>query len=106
MVTTYSFDFAGLSQVVAACYSPQHRATFANATRTTSDPLSSTFSNTHNGWVAGGGVEVLVAGDWSIKGEYQCADIGTKTNSFPIGSFDPAVKLTVSTVRVGLNKHF
>jgi outer membrane immunogenic protein len=92
--------------VVAACCSPQHRATFANATRTTGGPPPSSFSNTHNGWVAGGGVEMLFAGDWSIKGEYQYADLGTKTYSFPIGGFDPDVKLTVSTVRLGLNKHF
>jgi outer membrane immunogenic protein len=85
---------------------PQHHATFANATRTSSSVAGQSVSNTHNGWVAGGGVEVLIAGDWSIKGEYQYADLGTKTYSFPIAGFDPDVKLTVSTVRLGLNKHF
>jgi outer membrane immunogenic protein len=37
------------------------------------------FSKTRKGWTAGGGVEIAVGGNWSVKGEYLYYDLGNTT---------------------------
>lgn len=71
---------------------------FANATATPSGPPASTA--THTGWVAGAGVEFMLADNISANLEYRYADYGTQSYS------GTNVSLTDSTVRVGLNYHF
>lgn len=39
------------------------------------------FSNSRTGWVAGGGVEWMLASNWLARGEYLHADFGTLTNT-------------------------
>lgn len=74
------------------------------------------YSDTQNflGWVAGGGVEVAVNQQISLKGEALYQDLGSKTYTFrPDGDDDvPYEQITAEgllsgwTARVGLNFHF
>jgi outer membrane immunogenic protein len=61
-------------------------------------------SNTHIGYVLGGGVEVGITPNWTGKLEYQYLDFGSETySSIPA---DPSVSMNAHTVRVGLNYKF
>lgn len=68
-------------------------------------------SKTMSGWVAGGGVEWAFAGNWSVKGEYLHADLGSATTfssllpAFRVG-FSHAHSVTVDVARAGLNYKF
>jgi outer membrane immunogenic protein len=56
-----------------------------------------------NGWTAGGGVEYKLAPAWSVKAEYQYFDFGSAD---VIGGGDTFNnKLTVETVKAGVNYH-
>jgi outer membrane immunogenic protein len=65
---------------------------------------------TRAGWTAGGGVEAIVATNWSVKVEYLYMDFGTFNTTFTgAGVFTPIVlstHLTDNIVRVGFNYHF
>jgi outer membrane immunogenic protein len=65
---------------------------------------------TRAGWTAGGGVEAIVATNWSVKVEYLYMDFGTFNTTFTgAGVFTPIVlstRLTDNIVRVGFNYHF
>lgn len=68
-------------------------------------PIDQVVSETHVGWVAGVGLEAMVAEGVSVKAEYLYRDLGAATyafNGFP--PFDQS--LTASTVTVGVNFHF
>jgi outer membrane immunogenic protein len=72
-----------------------------------------TISTTKAGWTAGGGVEAMVAPNWSIKAEYLYVDFGNTTTtvvnpfvSVPQTSFSHATDLKANIVRAGLNYHF
>ena len=76
-----------------------------------------TISNTRAGWVAGGGVEWAVSGNWSIKGEFLHVDLGTTTNTslfvanaggnpFPNAFITHNHRLTEEIARAGLNYKF
>jgi len=67
------------------------------------------------GWTLGGGIEYLVLPNWSIKGEYQYLDFGSKT--FILPEFTTAgaptafaiatnLKSQFHTARFGINYHF
>ncbi len=67
--------------------------------------------NVDAGWVIGGGVEHKFTPNWSVKGEYQYMDLGSRSVSgvFPLtpqffASTNYAERF--STVRVGLNYRF
>ena len=62
-------------------------------------------SGTFDGWTAGGGVEYLVSPAWSIKGEYLHFDFGNQTVQFTGTGENWGNKLTVDTVKFGLNYH-
>jgi outer membrane immunogenic protein len=55
----------------------------------------------HLGWVAGGGVEYMFAPQWSVKAEYDYADLGDAKYSF--GGATKSSDLTLQTVKVGVN---
>jgi outer membrane immunogenic protein len=86
--------------------------TFAAATE------SGSISTTRTGWAAGGGMEVGVAGPWTVKVEYLHVDLGsastTSTNlraftpsiAFPQNPFTHSVDLTANILRVGVNYRF
>jgi len=83
-------------------------ATDANYLESRSD------STTHTGWVLGGGLEVALDQNWSLRGEYLYYDLGKKTYSVTYP--DPAdndshtlsskADLTMHTFRVGVNYKF
>ena len=60
------------------------------------------------GWTYGGGLEYKITQDWSAKGEYQFFDFGTKTATLTSGAgvFPYSNRLTVQTVKIGLNYKF
>ncbi len=80
-------------------------------------PAFGSLSTTRTGWTAGGGLEWMVAPNWSVKAEYLYYDLGTTT--FGLG---PLTRLNVATsfvdqpsmrtrwnghvARAGINYHF
>lgn len=74
------------------------------------------FSNneTRTGWTVGGGVETVLAPQWTFKAEYLYSDFGDVTGSstFPTPPITPGythlhrVELVTQVVRVGLNYRF
>jgi opacity protein-like surface antigen len=65
-------------------------------------------SGTFTGWTIGGGVEYLIAPQWTIKAEYMYYDFGNNTFSCcggaTNGRFDES--LTSNTIKVGFNYIF
>jgi len=58
------------------------------------------------GWIVGGGVEQRISGPWSAKLEYLYADFGG-ADYFTLANHTPEhVRLTIQTVRLGLNYSF
>jgi outer membrane immunogenic protein len=71
---------------------------------------SASFNHTKTGWVAGGGLEAALGGNWSGRIEYLHLDLGSVSDSFSSPSpFVPALTTSLSSnlhndlVRVGLN---
>jgi outer membrane immunogenic protein len=62
-------------------------------------------NTSHNGWVAGGGLEYAITNNLTFKTEYQYLDFESKTLAAAGASFID-VKPTVHTVRGGLNWKF
>jgi outer membrane immunogenic protein len=67
-------------------------------------------SSVRAGWTAGGGVEAMLAPNWSFKLEYLYVDLGRRSLSLlsstsPI-TFDTALDFHEHVVRAGLNYHF
>lgn len=58
-------------------------------------------SKTHNGWTIGAGVEQAIAGNWSVKGEYQYASFNKETYAGLVN-----LGADVHTVKAGLNYRF
>jgi outer membrane immunogenic protein len=69
-----------------------------------------TGSPRHNGSTIGGGLEYLIAKNWSAKAEYQYIDLGheslfgVSTGGTPVTT--SSIRNRFNTVRVGLNYHF
>ena len=61
------------------------------------------FNTTKAGYAAGGGVEGVVSGDWTVKLEYLFMDFGTFTNN--IAPIPLSTHVTDNIVRIGLNYH-
>jgi outer membrane immunogenic protein len=61
-------------------------------------------SNTHLGYALGGGLEYMLAANWSIKGEYLWVDTGTKTYTFVGAAASEGWKGSVA--HAGLNYRF
>lgn len=61
-------------------------------------------SQTHIGWTVGAGLEVAIADNISVFGEYDYYDFGEATYDFT--PFDADVTSTLNTVKVGLNVGF
>ena len=76
---------------------------FANATLTdiTTFPPNENYTATHTGWVVGAGVQFALADRLSANIEYRYANYGTAI--YESGS--PAIALTDSSIRVGLDFH-
>jgi outer membrane immunogenic protein len=70
-----------------------------------------TFTDHKTGWVAGGGVEGALAGNWTAKIEYLYLQLGSTSDSFVLPAFAPATMVANSSIhdhifRVGLNYRF
>jgi outer membrane immunogenic protein len=64
-------------------------------------------TETFFGWTAGGGLEVAVAPQWSIKAEYLHSDLGAQFFIFPPATaFPRAPSLETDVVKAGLNYRF
>lgn len=69
------------------------------------------FKQTRGGWVAGGGIEARLFGNWTGKVEYLHLDLGTMTNSFALADPFSLALATKSSFkddifRIGLNYRF
>jgi len=65
--------------------------------------------NIHDGWTAGGGIEVALAPHWSLKAEYLYMDFGTKTTTWAVPglpTLTDSTRLNMNVVRTGLNYRF
>jgi outer membrane immunogenic protein len=70
--------------------------------------FTSNFKQTKGGWVAGGGIEAWLFGNWTGKIEYLHLDLGTINHSFPTGevfftSLGSQSHIRNDIVRVGVN---
>jgi len=74
--------------------------------------FSSTFKRTNGGWVAGGGIEAWVFGNWTAKAEYLHFDFGSVSHTFATGvpvavnqvtSLGSQAQVRNDVVRIGLN---
>jgi outer membrane immunogenic protein len=67
-------------------------------------------SATRDGWTVGAGLEYMFMPNWSAKIEYDYYDFGNKTTTLvaPTGVTGDTInsKLTVNTVKAGINYHF
>jgi outer membrane immunogenic protein len=59
-------------------------------------------SNLHAGWTAGGGLEVGLTSNWSVKAEYLYIDLGTES----YGLTGTSNGLTSNLLRFGMNYRF
>jgi outer membrane immunogenic protein len=60
-------------------------------------------SDTVAGWTVGGGLEVKLDRNWSVKGEYLYVDVG---DSFNLGGGERATLEDLHIVRGGINYKF
>jgi outer membrane immunogenic protein len=62
-----------------------------------------------NGWAIGGGIEVALMRQWSLKAEYLYMDFGTSTTTWAVPglpTLTDTTKLNMNLVRVGVNYRF
>jgi outer membrane immunogenic protein len=102
---------AGTEDIDATATSGGSTVPFANPTH---------FTHSMIGWTAGGGAELAIANNWSVKAEYLFADLGTEKKTFatpaafttasppgvPAGFANVSIRRTDNIVRVGLNYKF
>jgi outer membrane immunogenic protein len=84
-------------------------AAWTNQKLTLQTPDLASGSATRTGWTAGAGFEQMFAPNWSVKFEYGYYDFGNKTTTLTDQDGDTAdvnSKLTVNTVKAGINYHF
>jgi outer membrane immunogenic protein len=70
--------------------------------------LGFTFSDSHihSGYTVGGGLEYMLAPNWSAKAEYMYANYSSQNYSFGPGASFASGKIDFNTFKVGLNYHF
>lgn len=69
---------------------------------------TSTFRQTKGGWVAGGGIEAWLSGNWTGKIEYLHVDLGSMSHTFPVAepgftSMGSQSTIRNDVIRVGVN---
>jgi outer membrane immunogenic protein len=72
---------------------------------------AASLSTTRSGWTVGGGVETLLAPNWSAKLEYLYVDLGSITNveatpAAALGVLTANERVSEHVIRVGLNYKF
>jgi outer membrane immunogenic protein len=71
--------------------------------------FNSNSRETRTGWTIGVGVEWAMVGNWTIKGEYNYLDFGTRTVTLTdpvLGPTDVSLRQTVNEVKFGGNYRF
>jgi outer membrane immunogenic protein len=71
--------------------------------------FNSTNRETRAGWTIGAGVEWAMVGNWTIKGEYNYLDFGTRTVTLTdpvLGPTTVSLRQTVNEVKFGVNYRF
>jgi outer membrane immunogenic protein len=63
-------------------------------------------SITKTGWTAGGGIEVGLAANWSVKAEYLYLRFGTDGYLFPTAARQENAYIQMQTARIGVNYRF
>jgi outer membrane immunogenic protein len=63
-------------------------------------------SDFRTGWTAGGGIELAVARDWSVKAEYLYVDLGSAQMFQVVPGVPETVSVNASIFRVGINHAF
>jgi outer membrane immunogenic protein len=79
------------------------------ATGTLIVPFNWTTRETRTGWTIGVGIEWAILGKWTLKGEYDYLDFGTKNvtlNDATLGATTISAKQTVSEFKLGINYRF
>lgn len=67
---------------------------------------SNTVLNWPIGWTAGGGAEVAIAPDWTLRGEYLFERMSDATGPFASGAGSASLAGNIHSIRLGLNWHF
>jgi outer membrane immunogenic protein len=86
----------------AAFVHDKHRATFIELTPSGFPSFSG--DKTRSGWIVGGGVEVAVGGNWSVKAEYNYMDFGKERVTLGPLIFD--IDQQIQVVKFGVNYRF
>jgi outer membrane immunogenic protein len=76
---------------------------------TVNSPFNFTASDSRIGWTVGGGTEWMLSGHWSINGEYDFLDFGTRNVNFsdPVMGTSPFnVRLYIHELKLGINYRF
>jgi len=63
-------------------------------------------TQTYFGWALGGGVEVAVDQNWSLKAEYIHMDLGSQWFNFSPMASSRAPDLKMDTFKIGINYKF
>ena len=82
---------------------------FADIRAGQTGPFAASNTSWKTGWTVGGGVEAMVAPQWSVKAEYLFADFGSGLSSYRItctGCVPVSASERVSVLRLGVNYHF
>ena len=58
------------------------------------------------GWMVGGGIEVAIAGNWSVLGEYNYMDFGKQGVTFAPGQFTMPIDQHLHVFKFGVNYRF
>jgi len=63
---------------------------------------------TRTGWMVGGGLELALAGNWTVKGEYNYMDFGNKQVTILIDGFSTRLDIDqqIHVVKFGVNYRF
>jgi outer membrane immunogenic protein len=63
-------------------------------------------SHVHSGYTVGGGLEYMLAANWSAKVEYMYANFSSETYTLAPGASFNSGTIDFNTIKVGLNYHF
>lgn len=63
-------------------------------------------SQSHRGWVIGGGAEMMLAPNWTAKAEVLYIDLAERKYAIGGGNVPVGIGMSVTTVRAGLNYKF
>ena len=74
----------------------------------TDDNIAFSSDKSRTGWMVGGGLELALAGNWTVKGEYNYMDFGNKQVTILIEDFRARFDIDqqIHVVKLGINYRF